>query len=294
MSEATLGEVAIRTVASDVDRLLRNDTLFREGEDSTVEAVHQMRVATRRLRSDLRTFRPAFDRGSAHALRNELGWLAGELGAARDADVLCERLSIDSQELGPEHRRAIAETLAALSSQRASAHAALLEALSDERYGVLLERLRADDNSLALRLGEADQPAREALPRVLRRAWRRLEGQVADLAQLPADEKLHEVRIAAKRCRYAAEACTPVLGEPTARLARECKRLQTVLGELNDAVVAERWLLDWATDTSAPLAARTAAQDLATLERKSARRARARWRKVWERTLHEAPGGRPL
>lgn len=298
MSEATLGEVATAALTGDAERLLRNDALLREGERSAVEAVHQMRVATRRLRSDLRTFRTALDPGPANDLRGELGWLAGLLGAARDADVLGERLSIGSRELDPKRGQAMTEALATLDGQRASAHAALLQALSGDRYGVLRERLerllRADGALAIVNLGKADRPAREALPRVMRRTWRRLERRVASLAQPPEDEQLHEVRIAAKRCRYAAEACAPVLGEPAERLARACKRLQTVLGDLNDAVLAERWLRDWAAGALPSPAARTAAEDLATLEQRAARRARARWREVWERTLEDAAGGRPL
>lgn len=295
MSEATLAEVAAAALASGAERLLRNDALLREGEEGAIEAVHQMRVATRRLRSDLRTFRSAFDASGASELRAELGWLAELLGAARDADVLCERLSARSQALDPESRQAVAEALAALAEQRASAHARLLKALSGERYGILFERLRTMPSSPAVDSNDdsarANQPARQALPSVLRRTWRRLEKRVRSLAQTPADDELHEVRIAAKRCRYAAEACAPALGEPAARLARACKRLQAVLGELNDAAIAERWLREWAAGAQTSSSAR-AAEELARFERDSADRARARWRKAWERTLSEArPAG---
>lgn len=295
MSEATLGEVAAAALASGAERLLRNDALLREGKEGAVEAVHQMRVATRRLRSDLRTFRPALDASEASRLRAELGWLAELLGAARDADVLCERLSARSRALDPESRQAAAEALAALAEQRASAHTRLMKALSGERYVALLERLRTIHSSPAADSNDgsakANRPAREALPSVLRRTWRRLEMQVESLALPPADDELHAVRIAAKRCRYAAEACAPALDEPAARLARACKRLQTVLGELNDAAVAERWLREWAAGAQTSSGAR-AAEELARLERDSADRARARWRKAWERTLNEArPAG---
>jgi CHAD domain-containing protein len=102
------------------------------------------------------------------------------------------------------------------------------------------------------------------------------------LADDPTDAELHGVRIGAKRCRYAAEACAPSLGKQTRRLARATKALQEVLGELSDAVAAERWLREWAERTGSRSGA-FAAGELAMLERAAADRARSRWPKAWKR-----------
>lgn len=280
----TVGEVVTAALTRSVERLLRNDAILREGDANAVEAVHQMRVATRILRSDLRTFRSALEGGWRSELREELAWIARLLGAVRDADVLSERLS-RTRELTPEQARAATEAVAALADRRAEAHAALLDALAGERYANLLVRLRTAAVSPALRSpGRADRAAGEALPAIVRRAWRALESKVASLIECPSDEELHGVRIAAKRCRYAAEACALTLGAPTGQLARACKRLQTVLGELNDAAVAERWLREWAAARSGADA--DAALELAALERSAARDARAHWRKAWEKAVH--------
>ncbi|MGH2771512.1 MAG: CHAD domain-containing protein, partial [Actinomycetota bacterium] len=87
---ATGGEVVRYALATSVDRFCRNEPGVAAGEDP--EAVHQARVATRRLRSDLRTFASLVDPGWAGELRAELAWLAGLLGGIRDADVLSMRL----------------------------------------------------------------------------------------------------------------------------------------------------------------------------------------------------------
>ena len=83
-------DVVRAAIASGTQRLLANDPVVRQ--DSDPEGVHQARVATRRLRSDLRTFGALLDPDWTDALRAELGWIGGLLGAVRDADVLLERL----------------------------------------------------------------------------------------------------------------------------------------------------------------------------------------------------------
>jgi CHAD domain-containing protein len=101
--------------------------------------------------------------------------------------------------------------------------------------------------------------------------------------------RLHTVRILAKRCRYAAEASIPVLGKEARRLARATRDLQDTLGELNDAVVAERRLRDWAHGAEAALGA-FAAGELAALERDAASYARGRWPRARKRAKAAAPG----
>src|SRR5690606_908188 len=90
----TVADVVTVAIQRDIARLVAHDPLVRlrapVGQDDT--AVHQMRVGCRRLRSDLRTFAPVLDRAWTAALRAELAWLAGALGAARDAEVLRARL----------------------------------------------------------------------------------------------------------------------------------------------------------------------------------------------------------
>ena len=122
----------------------------------------------------------------------------------------------------------------------------------------------------------------------MRRASSRLHKTVESLPASPSDEDLRTVRILAKRCRYAAEACAPSLGKRTHRFAHATRGLQDVLGELNDAVVSEQWLRDWAAGTSDGPGA-FAAGELAALQRATARQARSQWSEAWQRVTTTAP-----
>jgi CHAD domain-containing protein len=289
MSRASLGQAASEAIADGVGRFMRSDPL---SGDADIETVHQARVATRRLRSDLRTFRDALDREWAGGVREELRWLAGLLGAARDADVLWQRLATRISDLDPQAAEGAVRLVAALARERSAAHAALEQALHSDRHQALVERLAQAARSPVLRSPEHTQPAAEALPRLTARRWRSLERRVDSLPENPSPEDLHAVRIAAKRCRYAAEACAPWLGKPARRLARSTKRVQEVLGEMHDAVVAELWLEEHAASARAAATAK-AARELAGLERSEAARQRSLWRKEWRRAAAKAPAYTP-
>jgi CHAD domain-containing protein len=277
--DATAGEVVRRAIAASVARLIRHDPVVRLDVDP--EGVHQARVATRRLRSDLRTFRPLLDEGWALALRDELGWLAEILGRVRDRDVLLERLRRRAEGLPPAHERDTSRILAALEQDRDTAYAELLETLRGERYVALLDRLVDAAREPAF-LAEGEAPAAEAVPPLLRRPWRSLARSVKKVSAAAADEELHAIRIRTKRVRYAAEAVAPVVGKPARSFAAAAAQLQDVLGDLNDAVVAEEWLRARAR-ASRSSAVAFAAGELAGLERAAALELRPRWRKAWKR-----------
>jgi CHAD domain-containing protein len=286
ISEAQLGDVVARAITDGVARLVGGEALVRQ-EDDNPHGVHQTRVATRRLRSDLRTFRGALDPKWATELRAELGWLGDVLGAARDADVLRQRLTERGKALPPGSAAGVKEAMTALAERRARAHAALLEALGSERARILIERLTEAAQAAPL-AGEADRPASMALPRIVRGAYKALDRGVRSLADPPSDTELHAVRIRAKRCRYAAEACAPTLGKPARRLARAAEALQGALGELSDAVATEQWLRDFSEHADSSAGA-FAAGELAVLEQAAAFRARSRWPKAWSAVKAASP-----
>jgi CHAD domain-containing protein len=276
---ATGGDVVQRAIATSVVRLVVHDPVVRLDEDP--EGVHQARVATRRLRSDLRTFRSLVEPERAAALREELRWLGGILGTVRDADVLLERMRRRTTELPVEHAAGAAELLATLEAERDAAHADLLTALRDPRYLGLLDAVVAEANAPSL-VPEARRPATDVVPGIVRGPWRSLARRGAGLGKKPTDAELHDLRIRAKRVRYAAEAVAPVAGRPARALARAAADLQGVLGDLNDAVVAERRLLDWAHQGRSAQGA-AAATALAELERHEAEQLRSEWRRAWKR-----------
>jgi len=163
-----------------------------------------------------------------------------------------------------------------------------MQALASDRYLDLLDRLIGAAQAPAVVEEQRDRPARKALPRIVRRDWRQLEKKVNSLGKQPADEDLHMVRILVKRCRYATEACAPTLGKRTHELAEAAKNLQDVRGELNDAVVAENWLRDWAAYTRSGPGA-FAAGELAAMEREAAQQARSQWPVAWKQVKAAPP-----
>jgi CHAD domain-containing protein len=276
--EAMAGDVVHRAVAASVLRLIRHDPAMRLDRDP--EAVHQARVATRRLRSDLRTFRGLVQADWASGLRDEFGWLAGVLGAVRDRDVMLQRMARHVDGLAEASRPRAAGILTTLQAARAQARAELLETLGADRYLALLDGLVEAANAPML-LPQAEQPAGDVLPGLVRQPLQALARRVKALRDGASEEELHQVRIRAKRVRYAAEAVAPVLGKRARVVARAAVRLQETLGEHQDAVVAERWLRAWARGTRSVAAAFTAGE-LAGLERAAAADARARWPAVWQ------------
>ncbi|MGO9078517.1 MAG: CHAD domain-containing protein [Streptosporangiaceae bacterium] len=213
------------------------------------DAVHQMRVAVRRLRGTLRVFRMVLSGPDTQALRAELKWLGTVLGGARDAEVLAARLEASVGRLPAE--LILGPVAARLRIVRApaeaQARAALLKALDSPRYFALLDQL---DQLLAEPpLGPAAmKPAAGVLAAAVGRARRRVRRRLHRAWHAPdgprRDALLHEARKAAKDTRYAAEAAAPVLGRKSARLARQMKKLQTVLGDQHDTVVARETVRD--------------------------------------------------
>lgn len=203
------------------------------------DAVHQMRVAARRLRSGLKTFAPLVDSEWADTLREELKWVAGELGHARDTEVLLERLDNHADDLGEREAmlvRAVMDPV--LRDRLAGARDHALDTMRSERHAALLEMLT--EGAANPQLSElAELPCEEVLPPLVDKAWRRLRRSVKGLALEGPSETWHQARIAAKRARYAAGAVIPVFGAPAEELEEALSEVTEVLGEHQDACVAQ-------------------------------------------------------
>lgn len=237
------GEVVMAWLGQQVAQLRRQDPLVRA---DAPDAVHQMRVATRRLRSALATFRPLLDRDLTDPVRAELTWIADVLGEARDVEVMQARLTEMLRAEDPEAVSASAGTWVEriLGDRYAQAHAACVRAMTSERYVALLECL---DRLLEEPPWTEDAPDRSAA--VLRRRvahdWKRLGRRVRAVQDTRDDERadaLHEVRKAAKRVRYAAEPLVQQYGKPAKRFVKLTKRVQSVLGDHQDSVVTQEEL----------------------------------------------------
>jgi CHAD domain-containing protein len=280
-SASTVSQVVGRALSMSVVHLLRHDVVMRL--DADPEGVHQARVASRRLRSDLRTFRATLDPEWAEPLREELRWLGSVLGEARDADVLLARLQGRTEMIPATEAPGVAQVIEAMLQRRKEAHRALMESISSERYVALLDRL-VEAARRPVVLPDKDLPVKGTVADLLGGPWRHLRGAVKEVGKRPGDVELHTVRIRAKRMRYAADAVAPVLGKPVRRFADAAAELQAILGEHNDAVVAGSWLRTWAAVRRSGDAA-FAAGMLAGIERAAADDAQRRWRKVWKRVV---------
>jgi CHAD domain-containing protein len=257
-------------------RLFRHEAAVRLGEDP--EAVHQARVATRRLRSTLRTFSDLLEADWTERLRAELKWLAGLLGAVRDADVLLADLQGRLTTLPLRDAEPGARLLGVLEKECGAVREDLLAAMAEPRYAALLDDLVAAAQAPPVLLAAA-RPAAEVLPALVAKPLKRLRRQVRGLPAEPSDAELHQVRIRAKRARYALEAVEPVFGAKAGKLAEAISGLQDVLGEQHDGVVAEDWLRQTAATSTANAA--VVAGELIALERLAAASARERWPAAW-------------
>ena len=207
------------------------------------DSVHQMRVTARRLRSALQAY-PAIVSGPAtQHVRDELKWLGAMLGEFRDNEVLSDYLQARLADLPPELvlGPAQARVRARFAPREASARSALVDALNSARYFTMLAELDQLLSDPPLATASAG-PAREVLPQAVAGAYRRTRREVRRARRAATgpsrDAALHEVRKAAKRARYAAEAAEPALGKEARRFAKRMKAVQSALGEQHDAVTA--------------------------------------------------------
>lgn len=218
-------------VATQIAAIRRHDPVARAGD---ADAIHDMRVAVRRLKAVLAVYRPAFDPVTGRPLRKELDWLAQTLGHARDHEV--QRLIW--RDLTPDDDSAAQVDLADRAMAE-EAQAALSAELASARYLGLAEQLRTFDTHPPWTTA-AHQSPHDVLIASLSEQFARMESRVdlAEAASSPTkvDARLHGVRKSVKRARYATEACEPLLEGKAADLAHELSLAQEALGDHNDLV----------------------------------------------------------
>ncbi|MBB6376342.1 CHAD domain-containing protein [Pseudonocardia eucalypti] len=234
------GHGVLGYLRTQADQLRRHDPLVRQ---DAPDAVHQMRVAARRMRSALRGFGRVLDPERTRPISDELRWMAGELADARDSEVMAERFGElldglpDELKLGPVKAQLERE----FGSRQADARTRAIAALDSRRY---LDLHHAIDELLAdpPLTGKARRPAAKELPEGVDKAFRRLKSRMDQLVDLgpglERDEALHEARKAAKRLRYATEVAGSSLGGRADRLRQRLKEVQELLGDHQDTVVA--------------------------------------------------------
>jgi CHAD domain-containing protein len=233
-------QVVAAYLGKQAEALASLDPMVRQDEP---DAVHQMRVATRRLRSTLRTFAQVISGDETTHLAEELQWLGRVLGEARDAEVQAGRLQeqvagTDAELLlGPVAARVQAH----FAKTAAQARAGVLAALNSERYYSLLDALDAVIDRPAPG-PDAQARAGRVLPAAVGRSYRKTRRRIRSAVLAPdgqpGDVALHQARKAAKQARYAAEVAEPAVGRDAAAFARRMKEVQSALGDHQDSVVS--------------------------------------------------------
>jgi CHAD domain-containing protein len=223
--------------------ILRHDPATRLGEDA--DALHDHRVAVRRLRAMLRAGRPLLDRPWADDLRAALRRAGRALAEVRDLDVMIADIEAMARALPDAERASAANVVAVLRERRAQAQARLASDLCEPWYVSLLNRLEQAVEAPRFAGGGS-------LAKVVRKEHRRVRRLVKKLPTTPEDGDLHAVRKAVKRARYAAELADAAGVAGMARYVKRAKRLQDVLGAHQDAVVAAEVLADMDGASAAP------------------------------------------
>lgn len=238
------GDVVLAALRSQLDQLRAQEPDVRA---ETAGAVTRMRVTTRQLRSTLRGFSRILDREATRPVIEELKWLGAQLGEENDTEAVTEQFHDLLAQLPANllPRPLINDLERELARLADDGKHTVLAALDDDRYAALHDMLDRLLEAPPL-THRAARPASTELPRNVGKALRRLDRRLEAAAALPPgterDAALHEARKADKLVRYLTEIVAPVAGEPAARLRRQAKKLQDLLGDYQDAVIARSLL----------------------------------------------------
>ncbi len=271
--------VLARGLAEQYEELLAQDPGTRLGTDP--EALHDHRVAIRRLRALLRAGRPLLDRVWADELRDSLKRAGHALAEARDLDVMMERLERDRSDLPEPERTGAGDVLAALRDRRARAQQQLVSDISEPWYLSTLNRLE-------VAVADPRFAGSGSLRRGVRRRHRQARKLIRRLPDQPSDAQLHALRRAVRNARYAAELAAAGGVGGTRSYAKRAKAFQDILGDHQDAVVATAALAEIDPEMTRPSAhlACTAFGEIQAERRASARAGVARG---WKRLDARAP-----
>ena len=234
--DSTLGELAYRVLRKEASAMLARVPGTRLGED--IESLHQMRVATRRMRAGMDMFASVLP-VRAGRLRAELGWLAALLGEVRDLDIQLGRFDDWTEEMPGDHREALDELADLLAGHRVHARRALLEALDSRRYERLVSGLVAmlvQGPSSRSTAGRA--PAVTTMPELIEERHRAARKAARRAKRTGAATDYHRLRIRCKRLRYALEFASGLYDGELKGFVRQMTRLQDALGSMQDAAVA--------------------------------------------------------
>jgi CHAD domain-containing protein len=252
------------------------------------DAVHQYRVAARRLRSVLQAFEPLVDPQWAQALREELGWIASVLSQSRDREVLEARLvdAVRSLPIDVDGAGALVTIQRHLDGELDVANATIGEAMASLRYRDLMAALHAA-SALPPTTDAAQSKASKVLPPLVEARWKKLrkDGERLHDELEGHDDHWHNARKSAKKARYTVEACVPVFGGPAKKFAKQLESVTELLGEHQDASIAASLMQQLSTKARGTRST-FAMGVLFAQQRDQVRRCRIEFIKTWPRVSH--------
>ncbi|MEP6871156.1 MAG: CHAD domain-containing protein [Anaerolineaceae bacterium] len=297
----TVGAVAYAVMRKQFLAFVANEGGTRIGDDG--EALHDMRVATRRLRAAISAFRPSLS-PRIETFRTQFGWIAAALGEVRDLDVQLERMTEWRAEVTPAQALALDGVERLLTERRHLARRRMLFAMNSRRYDLLVERFGAFLKRGPVRTVVAGRVSvLSVAPDLVERRYRKVRKMGNRIrSSSPADD-YHLLRIDAKKLRYALEFVGGIYGKSAVDFSQRVTALQDVLGLHQDADVAVEMLHQIATASGRKLgpASLLAMGAIAERYRVHAAELRAQFSKVykplsggeWNRLLRLMENRRP-
>lgn len=232
----TAGELAFAVMREQFGEFLAHEPGTRIGEDP--EELHDMRVASRRLRVAMRVFSEALP-VRMRRMRRELKRVADALGEVRDVDVQLEQLEDWVSGVGQEDREALGDLRGALRERREKARRAMIRTLDSRRYVRFVETFTGYlVRGPSRRSRIACRPVLAVGPDLIRHRYRRVRKLGDRLGEESSGEEYHKLRKRGRRLRYTLEFLSEIYGKPASSLVSALKTLQDVLGEHQDAEVA--------------------------------------------------------
>jgi len=227
-------QVAFLELRSQLSAWMQHEPGARLGSDP--EDLHQLRIAVRRIDAVLGLFRDELPPALARARKGAKA-MQRTLGAARDLDVQLQELAGYCEELDEPERAAALPLRQRLEAERERARTRMVRALDSETTRHWIETLERGSVDMTPVLDAA--PALTVMPRLLRRRFRKMRKAVRRLHEEASMEDFHRVRRRAKQLRYAIECGTELFGKPAEEMLKALRRMQTRLGENQDAYVAK-------------------------------------------------------
>jgi len=272
----SVADAARKAIAFGAEALTRNQSAAESGE---AEPLHQLRVATRRLRASIELFSSVIYAAQLKIFRRDIPWIAHQAGSCRECDVTSDILAARAEKIDPGLKQATAPMLVALEERRKVEHAKLYEQLASKRYTSLLAKLSRP----AIKKVGADRRLGIVAAQLVRSAARGAArfGEKIDDNAPPL--LFHKLRVRIKRLRYELEMIAPLGAKRHRKTLRRLEELQELFGIYHDITVASAWLMAYAETSAAPprtiLAAGALIHSLGKRESKLRRQCMKAWRR---------------